>query len=308
MRVDEDALLARWLPKLPQAQDVLIPPGDDCAAIPWLDGNLLLVTVDQVAADTHYHLRSGPPTPPGLIGRKLLARNLSDIAAMGGTPRFAVVATAAARNTTPAWLDEFINGLLRLANVAGVSIIGGDLCAADCHVASLTLLGSVPAQQVSRRNGAQPGDTIVVTGTLGASLQTAHHLLFQPRCREGRWLAQHGFPTAMLDLSDGLLKDLARICMASNTTARIRLPDLPRTTGPGGSPIDITAAITDGEDYELLFTVSPTRLNSLRATWPFRTPITVVGTIEPPDAKEPALLRDAAGRPIQDGMPFDHFA
>ena len=298
----EDAFFARLFARLPApGEEWAVPPGDDCAALAWGDG-LLLVAVDQLVGGRHYHLDGPDRTPPAAAGRKLLARNLSDIAAMGGVPTACLLAGAFGPGRDLAWIEAFYDGILELAREHTVAMVGGDLAATPHDdVASLTILGRVESDRVCRRSGARPGDALLVTGSFGASLPTGHHLSFSPRCREGRWLALHGFPSAMMDVSDGLLLDASRICRCSGVSLRLDPAAVPRRT----PATTAEQALHDGEDYELLVAVPAARVGDLFAQWPFADlPLTRVGEFLEPAA---APVADPAGRPL-DSRGYDHLA
>lgn len=300
----EDAFLRRLFQRLgPVPPAVAVPPGDDCAAISWTRGRLLLLAVDQVVAGRHYVLQGPNAAKPEAAGRKLLARNLSDIAAMGGVPLYALVAVAVGAGQSPAWLRRFHDGILALAREFGVTLIGGDLATAPCDtVASLTVVGDVPARHVCRRGAARPGDILFVTGRFGDSYPTRHHLTFMPRCREGQWLASKGFTRAMMDVSDGLALDAARLCRASGLTLLLDIEAVPRRRRRTTS----IQALGDGEDYELLVAVPASRAARLQRAWPFaRVPLTPVGRFV---RQRRTPVCDASGHPLHTIPGFDHFA
>ncbi len=280
--MSQDAFLASLFQKLPPPDSSLaVAAGDDCAAISTGQDNLILLAVDQIIGGRHYFDHnspegSPPAPPPELIGRKLLARNLSDIAAMGGVPTYCLTAMALAeRHYQPEqWLDRFFAGLLALAAEYQVQMIGGDLatsCSED--IASLTIVGSVPASQVCRRRGAAAGDALFATGCFGDALNSEHHLHFTPRCREGAWLAEQGLARAMIDVSDGLLLDGLRIAQASQLSIRMNLETIPLRNPARPLP----QAISDGEDYELLFAVPGKETKRLINNWPFPVKLTRIG-------------------------------
>ena len=302
----EDAFLEKLFRRLPPPPpELAIPPGDDCAAIQLGDGRLLLIAVDQVIGDRHYRAHGAGAATPPQVGRKLLARNLSDIAAMGGVPRYALVATALDPQADEAWLTGFFDGVLALAGEFGVQLIGGDLARAPHdNVTSLTIVGEAADGRVCRRAGARPGDLFFATGEFGASLPTGHHLSFVPRCAEGRWLADGGFAHAMMDVSDGLLIDAGRLCRASGVSLALDTAAVPRRT----PETTLTQALTDGEDYELIFAVPRERRAPLESAWPFaHTRLTCLGEFRPAG---PAPVLDLAGRALSTGRHdgFDHFA
>jgi thiamine-monophosphate kinase len=220
--------------------------GDDCAVLPASRGRQLL-TVDPVIYGRHFN----DAVPPRLVGAKLLNRNLSDLAAMGGRPTAAVLALTLDARVSRAWLEQFYRGLAATARRHGVPIVGGDIAQADGIVAaSLTLLGEATAPRVLTRTGARTGDLIYVTGVLGGSLASGHHFRFSPRLAEGAWLARQAAVRSMMDVSDGLAKDLHALTPAGAMPA-LDGEALPRRRG-----CDLHSALTDGEDYELVFTVA----------------------------------------------------
>ncbi|MFI5356946.1 MAG: thiamine-phosphate kinase [Opitutales bacterium] len=220
--------------------------GDDCAVLPAVPRRQLL-TVDPVIYGRHFDDR----VPPQAVGAKLLKRNLSDLAAMGGRPTAAVIALSLDARTSVKWLEAFYRGLAACARRHGVAIVGGDVAQADHTLAaSLTLLGTATGPRFLTRAGARPGDWIYVTGRLGGSRSSGHHYRFTPRLREGSWLARQREVRAMMDLSDGLAKDVHALTPPGCRPA-IQARVLPLRPG-----CDVAAALTDGEDYELLFVVA----------------------------------------------------
>jgi thiamine-monophosphate kinase len=220
--------------------------GDDCAVLPGTRERQL-ITVDPVIFGRHFDAS----IPARAVGAKLLKRNLSDLAAMGGRPTAAVLALTLDARTKLAWLEAFYRGLAQAARAYGVPIVGGDIAQADGVLsASLTLLGAATGPRVVTRTGARAGDLIYVTGRLGGSLRTGHHFRFRPRLREGAWLARRAEVRSMMDVSDGLAKDLHALT-PSGTAPALVAHRLPRRAG-----CDVAAALTDGEDYELVFAVA----------------------------------------------------
>lgn len=220
--------------------------GDDCAVLPASRGRQL-ITVDPVVFGRHFDAG----VTPRAVGAKLLKRNLSDLAAMGGRPTAAVLALTLDGRVRQAWLEAFYRGLATCARRYGVPIVGGDITQADgVLAASLTLLGEAAGPRVLTRTGARAGDWIFVTGRLGRSLATGHHFRFTPRLAEGTWLARRAEVRAMMDVSDGLAKDLHAL-----TPARC-WPALDPDALPRRSGADLRAALTDGEDYELVLAVA----------------------------------------------------
>lgn len=220
--------------------------GDDCAVLPAARGRQL-ITVDPVIFGRHFDAS----VPPRDVGAKLLKRNLSDLAAMGGRPAAAVLALTLDPRTSLAWLEQFYRGLAACARRYRVPVVGGDIAQADgVLAASLTLLGGAAGARILTRTGARVGDAIYVTGVLGRSLRSGHHFKFTPRLAEGAWLASRPAVRAMMDLSDGLAKDLRAL------TPRGAAPALDAAALPFRRGADLSAALTDGEDYELVFALS----------------------------------------------------
>lgn len=238
------AAIRRWLGTASPRRPFGI--GDDCAVLPASRGRQLL-TVDPIIYGRHFDSR----IPAQAVGAKLLKRNLSDLAAMGGRPTAAVLALTLDRQTSLTWLEAFYRGLAACARRYRVPIVGGDIAQADGIVAaSLTLLGETAGDRVLTRTGARLGDEIYVTGELGGSLRNGHHFKFSPRLDEGDWLARQSAVRSMMDVSDGLAKDLHAL------TPRGAIPALESAALPKRKGADIRAALTDGEDYELVFALA----------------------------------------------------
>lgn len=245
--------------------------GDDCAVLPASRGPQL-ITVDPVVYPRHFDGR----VPPRDVGAKLLKRNLSDLAAMGGRPTAAVLALTLDACVRLQWLELFYRGLAACARRYCVPIVGGDIAQGDgILAASLTLLGEATAARTLTRTGARIGDAIYVTGVLGGSLRSGHHFSFVPRLAEGAWLARRAEVVAMMDVSDGLAKDIHAL------TPRAAHPAIEAAAVPRRNGATLRAALTDGEDYELVFAVREDAdhtgfLRAWRRAFP-RTPLTRVG-------------------------------
>ena len=235
--------LSSILPTLKQNSSVLTGPGDDCAVVKCGNINLLLA-VDQVTENIHFT----SDTSPERAGAKLVKRNLSDIAAMGGTPLWALLTISNAEHDLD-YLKQFINGAEEIAEKYGVPIVGGDTASLPDKgfTASLTIVGR--AEKPVLRSEAKAGDLVYVTGFIGNSFFSEHHLDFTPHLAEGRILAQH--VNAMMDISDGLLLDVKRLAEASKVDVVIDGAAVPLRNGAV-----FPQALSDGEDYCLLFTCS----------------------------------------------------
>lgn len=219
--------------------------GDDCAVLPP-SSRVQLLTVDPVIFGRHFDASA----TPAAVGAKLLKRNVSDIAAMGGRPRQAVIALTLDPRVSRRWLAQFHRGLASAARRCGVEVVGGDVAQGAGFSASLTLLGTASGRRVLTRRGARRGDHILVTGVLGGSVKSGHHWRFTPRLAEGAWLVRQPAVRSMMDVSDGLAKDLHALEPA-NARAALDASSLPIRAGA-----TLRQALCEGEDYELVFTLS----------------------------------------------------
>jgi thiamine-monophosphate kinase len=278
-QLGEFGLIGRIAGRVPAADRVLLGIGDDTAATVPQPGTVTLSTSDMLVEGVHFDLAYSDPRS---LGRKSLAVNLSDIAAMGGVPRTFLLSLAIPPTLTVEFVDAFTTGLLEQAARFDVILVGGDTCAAHAGlVISITLLGEQSPERIVRRQGARPGDLVCVTGTLGdaavglaqlrqgvrSGAAAARHLDPEPRVAAGIALAAAGLPTAMIDVSDGLAADLGHILQQSGVGARLELASLPLSPAyrqaMAGHEAPLLPALTGGEDYELLFTVPPDRLHEL---------------------------------------------
>ena len=282
--------------------------GDDCAVFPSDAGNFNLVTVDALFYGQHFD----DSLHPRDAGAKILKRNLSDIAAMGGKPNFAVMGLTLPARLKLEWLRYFYEGLRETAEAFQVTLLGGDLCESENSLGGhLTLLGW--ARRPLTRTGAKIEDAIMVTGELGGSALGKHYN-FTPRIEEGIWLAELTEVHSMIDLTDGLLKDLPAL-VPPDCSASLERKALPVSSAAHELASDITAeahALGDGEDYELLFTLDgDTNPGIFIKKWKesFDTELTVIGKmVGAGKAAEPGGIVDAAtGEPLAMGKGYEHF-
>ncbi len=275
----EDALVARLLAQWPQvSHPVIVGPGDDCAVIECGTTWQLLKT-DAMVEGQHFTRDEEMHR----VGWKAIARVQSDFAAMGGAAEALVVTIFLPSDRPLALWEKLYAGMAAAAKAHGGVLCGGETSRSPEGAGILISVagtGRCYAEPVLR-SGARNGDLLYVTGHLGGSL-AGHHLDFSPRVNEGQWLAKMGFATAMMDVSDGLAKDLPRLCMQSQIGARVEENKLPLRNHATQKQ-----AMNDGEDYELLFSVKPEHQADLESTWANdfpRTPLTKIGTCTQPSA------------------------
>jgi thiamine-monophosphate kinase len=290
----------------------IIGIGDDAAA--WRgDASIQLTTVDTMVQDVHFSLKT---TTWQELGWKSLAINLSDIAAMGGVPKYALVALALPVETTVEAVRKIYEGMIEAARQYRLAIVGGNISRAPEISITITVLGSSLNSKILRRSTARPGDTIAVTGYLGSAgagrEMLTKKLKFKPaaakylrdafvhpvpRIAEGQVMVRHGITTA-IDISDGLLADLRHICEASRVGARVYINRLPihETVRASYGEKAVALALAGGEDYELLFTGRLEAIERLKEE--ISCPVTGIGEVT---AGEPGKidLRDARGNPVK---------
>jgi thiamine-monophosphate kinase len=316
-------LLAKMVhEQMAPSQQLIIDIGDDAAA--WHgDASTQLATVDSFIQDIHFSLAI---TPWQELGWKALAINLSDIAAMGGVPGYALVSLALPDHTEVDDVTALYQGMIELAQQFGVAIVGGDTSSAPLVAINITILGSARSESnILTRSAARAGDRVAVTGYLGAAAagweMLTQELQFDPeataglkraclhpypRIAEGQLLVDQGVKTA-IDISDGLVSDLNHICQASQVGARIevdRVPIEPAVKANFGDRA-LELALSGGEDYELLFTASTKVIDKIRAT--ASCPITVIGEMVADKTRRISLV-DRQGKPFRlDKKGWEHF-
>jgi thiamine-monophosphate kinase len=319
-------LIARYFAPLAAKAPGALGLKDDAATFQPPAGMDLVFTTDALTADLHF-LRSDPPD---LIARKMLRQNLSDLAGKGAKPLGYLMTTALDDGVDEAWIAKFTEGLAQDQAEFGIALWGGDTTRTPGPLAlTATLIGAVPAGRALRRDGARPGDRILVTGTIGDGIfgLAAHrgeldlaeparrllaqrYVLPQPRVALGKMLAEQGLAHAGMDISDGLAADLGHMCAASNCGARVEVASVPLSDAVAelvaGDPNLIASAVTGGDDYELLLAVPSDRaaavLDAARQTG---TAIAQIGTF----VQESGLtLLDRDSQPLAFGKAgFTHF-
>jgi thiamine-monophosphate kinase len=302
------------------AANAVLGVGDDCALVDVTNGMDLAISLDTMVSGTHFF----PDVDPENLGHKALAVNLSDMAAMGAMPYWAMLALTLP-NVDHAWLASFAKGFFDLAQEYNVSLIGGDTTRGPLTM-TVTIMGEVPAGAALRRGGAKAGNDVWVSGNVGdAALAVAHRhgrvvlaepdyheavmRLYEPTPRVALGQALRGLATAAIDISDGLLADLTHICRLSGVGATVEVNAVP-VSGIGakhiGSDAGRTAILAGGDDYELCFTAHPNSRDSIQElTDVLGIPITRIGQVK--RGKGVSLL-GPDGKPVQiDGRGYDHF-
>lgn len=271
--IGELGLIGRIAKKIRLDKTVIKGIGDDTAVIKWTGSKYLLFTCDMLIEDVHFRRRAATPFQ---IGWKALARNLSDIAAMGGAPRYALVSVGLDPNLPVSFADGIFDGMNALAKKFKVNIVGGDTSRSKKIVIDISLIGEVEKNKLTLRSGAREGDAIFVTGLLGGSIK-AKHLNFTPRLDEARALVENYKINSMIDVSDGLLLDLWRLLDASSSGALI-YEDLVPLSSQAGS---FKEAVAGGEDFELLFTMPPSEAERFMKSYlkKITIPVSLIGEI-----------------------------
>jgi len=306
--MNEFELIAHLTKSLPANRNVLAGAGDDCAVLDLgAPDKLILFKTDAVVEGIHFTRE----TPPEKIGRKALARCLSDIAAMAGTPVAALVTVGLPEKFEPEFVAKIYDGMNALAEQSGVAIVGGETTTNPGGILiSIALLGTVARGKQVLRGGAKTGDAIFVTGELGGSL-AGKHLEFEPRLEEARWLAEHFSIHAMIDLSDGLAGDLPHVLKASGAGAELLKDAIPisrEAKSQAKRKPAFAAALTDGEDFELLFTVAGSDAVKLLDAWKKKFPKLKLSCIGKIVAGEGIVLRDKTGAQKLNVHGYVHFA
>jgi len=269
----EIGLIRRVARKVRTDSSVVKGIGDDTAVIKWTHDKYLLFTCDMLVEDVHFHRKLATPFQ---IGWKALARNISDIAAMGGVPRYALISIGLESNLPVSFADGIFKGMNALAKKFKINLVGGDTVRSKRIVVDVSLIGEVEKKHLALRSGARKGDAIFVTGFLGGSIK-GKHLDFMPRFGEARQLVKNFKISSMIDISDGLLLDLSRVLDASSAGALIYEDLIPLSKCASS----FESAVTDGEDFELLFTMPHREAERLirHNVSQFDVPVSLIGEI-----------------------------
>lgn len=305
----EDQVLATLLSHLNPARTTsgAMGPGDDCAIIPIPESTWdWLLTSDPVIEGIHFL----PGTDPRLIGRKAIGRAISDIAAMGGMPQWIIINITSPADLPLATLEKVYDGVNEMAAAYDSVIMGGDIGKGRDFALHVFAIGRAPRGTAILRSGAKPGDIVMVTGTLGGS-QLGRHLTFSPRVKEGLWLREHGWATAMMDISDGISTDIRRMMQASHVGVDLQENQVPisaaaRELTDGHPPLH--HALNDGEDFELLFTVREDQGDLFAKAWAqqFDLPCTAIGRVT--DTPQQLRIMGPDGKPqVWQDQGYVHF-
>ena len=278
-QLGEDRLLDRLLPRLPASKSVVARAGDDCAVVKRPGGrNFLVLKTDCIVEGVHF----APEANALEVGWKAMMRPLSDFAATSALPRFALITLIASKETESRSVNRLYRGLRKAAARFKVDIVGGETSSTlGPVVISISVVGFVEKDRWVSRRGGKVDDDLFVTGTLGGALKRKH-LQFIPRIVESRWLTKNFSIHAMMDLSDGLGADLSRLARASKVGFKIDIESLPLSRG-----VKINDAVSEGEDYELLFAISPRDSARLQKGWRKKfpkLPLTRIGRLNPQSA------------------------
>lgn len=256
---------------------VPVGPGDDCAIV-MCGTEKLLITVDQLLEGVHFNLAEHSVKN---VGRKAMARNLSDVASMAALPLGAVASVVMPKGFKREEAETLYLAMKNMGEIFHCPIVGGDVSTwPDKLAISITVFARPAGIRPILRSGAKPGDVICVTGSFGGAWRGQRHLKFTPRINEARILASRHELHAMIDISDGLAADLAHICEASGVGAELVAADIPiHSDAKNSTTTPLQAALSDGEDYELLFAIPPSHAEQLLREQPLTVPVTRIGTI-----------------------------
>ena len=302
----EKELIKRLTANLSTDDTVIVGAGDDCAVLNT-GGNMMLFKTDAITEGIHFTSN----TPPEMIGRKAIARPFSDIAAMGGFPTHALITLGLPDEHCEDHVVAIYEGAKAIAAEHKTSIVGGETTRSNQLWLSASVIGKIDREHCITRTGSVAGDAIFVTGELGGSL-ASKHLYFEPRIPEGPWLAQEFDIHAMIDLSDGLATDLRHL-LGKNLGAELLTTAIPIShaaklrakEAPSGKTA-LLAALTDGEDYELLFTLPTEDAVKLHDTWKEKFPDLSLKCIGKITAEPGIILRDEKGIHPLNVHGYDH--
>ncbi|MCA9408699.1 MAG: thiamine-phosphate kinase [Candidatus Omnitrophica bacterium] len=269
-QIGEFGLIEEIRKRQSAAKDVIKGIGDDTAVVSFTQNKYLLLTTDMLMEDVHFTRSMSAQE----IGHKALACNISDVAAMGGRAKYALVSLGVSAQLDVKFVTNIYRGINKLAQRFDVQIVGGDTVKSSKIVINIALTGEVEKKNLVARSGAKAGDQIFVTGKLGNSFQSGHHLRFMPRQQEAQLIVKYLKPSAMIDISDGLAADLGHIMKASKVGAILEEKKIPLRVNA-----KIKQALYEGEDFELLFTVPKRNLTTTALRFAQKNQFQLVGQI-----------------------------
>ncbi len=244
--------------------------GDDAAVLRYTKDKYLLFTTDMLVEGKHFYKSDKAE----LVGKKAISCNISDVAAMGGVPKFAVISVGLPGSLDLEYADGLYKGIKKAADGFGVDLVGGDTVSSKKIVINIALTGEVENKNLTLRSGAKENDAIFITGCIGGSIKLKH-LNFTPRLKEARYIVKNFKINSMIDVSDGLLADLGHILKESDKGAIIYERSIPISKDAS----NFNSAVRDGEDFELVFTLPESNAARLKKIWPFKTKISEIGRI-----------------------------
>ncbi len=272
--------------------------GDDAAVLKYKLGRYALFTSDMLMEGRHFYRSSGGY----LIGKKALSVNVSDIAAMGGSPSACLVSLGVPRSLDVRFTDSLYRGIMSVARQYKIDLAGGDTVGSRKIVINIALLGEVEQNNLVLRSTAKRGDVVFVTGRIGGSLKKKH-LDFTPRLKESRFLVKNFKVNSMIDVSDGLIADLGHILNASRKSGMIYEKNIPISKDAK----NFNNAVRDGEDFELVFTIARSQSRRLIKTWPFKTRLSMIGEISSARNGELGIVRKNGKIEYLNKKGFSHF-
>ena len=298
-QIGEFGLIDQIRARTPKASGVKAGIGDDAAVLQGDANRDWLFKTDMIIEGRHFRTDRATPFE---IGWKAMAVNVSDMAAMGGVPVYALVAAGFPGSLSEKFLKKMQDGMNAVCRRFGAAIVGGDTNKSDRIILAVSLLGRVPKNRAVLRSGARPGDAVFVTGSLGGSYASKKHLRFVPRVAEAQYLVKNISVHAMMDISDGLGSDIFHIASESGVGVLLDEKAIPVSRAAKG----ICGALSDGEDFELLFTVSGKDAAQLQAKWPKKlAPLSRIGEVT--RSKGVAFLGTDGVKRALKRSGFDHF-
>jgi len=296
-QLGEFGLINRIKRQLTPSKSVRLGIGDDAAVTELSQTQYQLLTTDMLREGVHFTKKISAKD----IGYKAMAASVSDIAAMGGIPKYAVVSLGISPSASIKKVDDLYAGMKRVCQAFQFEIVGGDTVQSDSLIINVTLTGVVDKKHLVTRSKAKAGDIVFVSGPLGRSYKSGHHYRFTPRVKEAQYLVRNFKPSAMIDCSDGLAQDLGHILSLSKVGALLEESVIPKR-----SQAKIEEVLFDGEDFELIFTLSPTHAQKLVDKRNCKYPFYPIGEVVQKDEGFKLITQNGELRNVKD-KGFSHF-